>query len=511
MKGNIYRLNVLIILILLGCNSREPDQPGQRVDVYISNALIVDGTGSKPFRGNVAVADGKILSISADPIPDSDIKRTIDAQGRIVSPGFIDMHSHGRPEKTPEFENFLAMGVTTIVLGQDGSSPQVYNLEDWMMEVGKEGFGPNIVMFVGHGTLRDLAGISTEQVSPQQMDSIQRILQKQLTVTFGMSTGLEYSPGLYASGDELISLAKIVGENGKMIMSHMRNEDDTALFSSIRELADQGKFCQIHISHLKSVYGKGAERAAEILDLLHDIRTSGIPITADLYPYTASYTGISILFPDWSKTSEQFEMAKRNRRAELEEFLVNKVTSRNGPEATLFGTLPYAGKTLADLESEMGIPFQDILIDSIGPQGVAAAYFVMDETLQESLLKDSLIAICSDGSPTGFHPRGHGTFARIIETFVVDRQILPVEEAVRKMTSYPADILGLRDRGRITPGNVADLIIFDPLKVKETADYQNPFELATGFDFVIVNGEIARENDHIVLPLKGNFLLPENK
>ena len=500
---------LLPVLLFIECGTRDSTGSDQQIDLYITNVRIVDGTGNDPYEGNIAIAEGRIVSISSEPIPKDRIKRAIDAKGRVAAPGFIDMHSHGDPAKTPAFENFLAMGVTTIVLGQDGSGPQELDLAEWMSEIGREGFGPNIIMFVGHGTLRELAGISDQPVSAELLDSIQQILRKNLDVTFGMSTGLEYAPGLFAGEDELLSLARIVGEKDRMIMSHMRNEDDTALFNSINELSRQGEFCRVHISHLKSVYGKGLARAEQILSMIYDLRSQGIELTADLYPYTASYTGISILFPDWSKTSEQFHEAKKDRRPELEEFLVNKVNSRNGPAATLFGTEPYAGKTLADLEREMGVPFEDILIDSIGPHGASAAYFVMDQELQERLLKDSLVAICSDGSPTGFHPRGHGTFARIIEKFVVNRQTLSLEEAIYKMTAYPADILGLSDRGRIKTGAVADLILFDPEMVFENADYENPFALASGFDVVIIGGEIARENDKLVYPLKGKFLMPE--
>jgi N-acyl-D-aspartate/D-glutamate deacylase len=182
---------------------------------------------------------------------------------------------------------------------------------------------------------------------------------------------------------------------------------------------------------------------------------------------------------------------------------------RNGPSATLFGTEPYAGKTLADLEEEWGMPFEDILIDSIGPQGASAAYFVMNEELQQALIADTLIAICSDGSPTGYHPRGHGTHARIIEEFVMKRNVLELNEAIRKMTSYPARILGLRDRGLIQTGMVADLVIFYPGEVHENAIFEDPFQFSEGFEVVIVNGNIARRDGVLEPELYGEFLTPE--
>ncbi len=251
-----------------------------------------------------------------------------------MSPGFIDLHAHGNPLRTPDFENFLAMGVTSIVLGQDGSSPKVQDLKTYLNSVNQQNLGVNIIEFVGHGTLRNLAGIGIKsKISATELESLKSILQEQLKFSFGLSTGLEYAPGLYAEESELIELAKIVGEQDKIIMSHMRNEDDDELKKSIDELAKQGKYTRVHIAHLKSVFGKGAQRANQILDNIKQIRKSGVQLTADVYPYMASYTGISIVFPDWSKTTKQFTVAKRNRKTELETFIRNKVNLRNGLEA----------------------------------------------------------------------------------------------------------------------------------------------------------------------------------
>ena len=275
------------------------------------------------------------------------------------------------------------------------------------------------------------------------------MLDRNLKVAFGLSTGLD--PGLYADSSELLALAETVGRNNRVIMSHMRNEDDDQIEASMAELIAQGEYAPVHIAHMKSVYGKGAARAEELLDLMAQARSRGFQITADVYPYSASYTGIGILFPAWAKTQEQFDQALDLRREELAEHLRNRVNLRNGPQATLLGTEPYTGKTLADLEAELNQSFEQILIDVIGPEGASGAYFVMDDALQSRLLLDPFVGVSSDGSPTGFHPRGHGTFAKIIEEYVVDRESLELTEAIRKMTSFAADVLGITDRGRIVP------------------------------------------------------------
>jgi len=483
------------------------------IDLVIENGQILDGLGNEAAAADVVVAEGRIVFVgnaqfTADDL-DGRVKRRIDANGRIVAPGFIDLHSHGDPFETPGFENFLAMGVTTITLGQDGSSPEVADLSDWMAQVAADGSGTNIAMFVGHGTLRTLSGIGRTQVpEPRDLERMLAMLETSLQYTFGMSTGLEYNPGLNATSVELLALAEVVGRNKRIIMSHLRNEDDDQLENSIAELLDQGRFARVHVSHLKSVFGKGADRADQILNILDKARESGIEITADMYPYSASYTGIDIVFPVWAKTPEQFAVAKVERHEELRDYLRDRVNRRNGPEATLLGTDPYTGKTLAALAHELEMPFEDVLIDVIGPDGVSGAYFVMNDELQSRIFADPHVGVCSDGRPTGFHPRGHGTFAKIIEQYVMRDHRVTLAEAVRKMTSFAAGVLGITDRGVVRAGMAADLIIFEPSRVHENSTYPEPLQLASGFDVVIVNGRIARENGRSAGELFGSVLKP---
>ena len=504
------------LLILGACLQAcsESDTPETlEFDVLIENGMVLDGLGNAATAVDLFIRDGEIVLIDDfetlsrnNPI---EIGQRIDASDRIVAPGFIDVHSHGDPLQTPEFENFLAQGVTTITLGQDGDSPATENIAQWMQQVEAQGIGVNLAMFVGHGTLRDLAGIGREPApDAESMQRMLEMLDSNLKVTFGLSTGLEYNPGLNASAEELLALAEVVGRNDRVIMSHMRNEDDDQIEASMAELIAQGEFARVHIAHMKSVYGRGAARAEELLALMQEARDRGYEVTADVYPYNASYTGIGILFPVWAKTQEQFEAVMPERREELAEYLRNRVTLRNGPEATLLGTDPYTGKTLADLERELEMPFEDILIDVIGPQGASGAYFVMNDALQSRLLEDPFVGVSSDGSPTGFHPRGHGTFAKIIEEYVVKRQAISLDEAVRKMTSFAAQALGIEDRGSLEVGKAADIVVFDPAAVRATATYPEPLQLATGFDAVLVNGKLAFHNGVLQSGLNGEVLRP---
>ena len=384
---------VITFYLLVACAKTPPPflEEYASIDLLVENGQVLDGLGGDARSADVVVDGDKIVFVGDAEFTENDldtrVKKTIDAKGRIVSPGFIDLHAHGDPFETPGFENFLAMGVTTITLGQDGSSPEVVDLAEWL------------------------------------------------------------------------ALAGVVGRNDRMIMSHMRNEDDDQLENSIAELLDQGRYARVHISHLKSVFGKGAARADEILGVLESARESGIRVTAGMYPYSASYTG----------------------------------------------------KTLAELAHERETPFEDVLIDVIGPDGASGAYFVMNDELQARLLTDPFVGVCSDGRATGFHPRGHGSFARIIEQYVMQDKLLTLPEAIRKMTSFAAEVLGVTDRGIVREGMVADLLIFDPAHVHATATYPNPLQLATGFDVVIVNGKVAREDGRQSDGLFGGVLWPGNQ
>lgn len=498
----IFTFITLFILLLSACaNSDDYD----RFDYLITNATIIDGTGSESYLGHILIKDGVIAKSGDFDTSSIAVYEVIDADGRIVSPGFIDPHSHGDPLETPLFENFLSMGVTTITLGQDGRSPGGTDDENWMNEVDSLGTGPNIIHFVGQNTLRQLVDAPRmAELEPDYIEKMQKILSESLAAgSFGLSTGLEYDHGTFADLSELIELARPVADVGGLVMSHIRSEDDDRIEESVNELLDQGRGsgAAVHVSHIKIVYSNDETRAADLLRILNEAREEGVQVTADVYPYVASYTGIALLFPEWALPPNDYQEVERNRRGELEEYLRNRVMLRNGPEATLFGTAPWAGKTLADVAAELNKPFEQVLIDDIGPQGASAAYFVMNEDVMRRFLIDPFVMVSSDGSPAMRHPRGYGSFAKIIRQYVNEEGLLSLEEAIHKMSGLTAKTIGLSNpelvtlpRGIIKEGFAADLLIFDPKNVADRATFEEPHRLAVGFDWVFVNGEVVVEN-----------------
>jgi N-acyl-D-amino-acid deacylase len=503
----LFYMSVLVLLLVVGTACQQiPEQT--TYDLLIRNASIVDGTGQAVYKAHVLVNGDSITLIDRDTTASYSARKVIEAKGLYLSPGFIDTHAHGDPLETPAFTNFLSMGITTICLGQDGFSPDKEDLREWMNAVEEKKPGVNVAMFAGHNTLRMLSGIAYDTIpSPEKMAAMEKLLRDAMDAgCFGMTTGLEYTPGYFAQTAELNTLAAIVGAKKGLIMSHMRNEDNDYVEASIRELLAQGEYCPVHVSHIKVVYGKGEDRAKQVLQLLDSARQQGIHVTADFYPYTASYTGIAILFPDWAKKPNDYQQVLKSRRTELAAFLKNKIIQRNGPEATLIGSGPFKGKTLGQLAQELQKPFEVALMEDIGPYGADGAYFIMDETLQETLLKDEHVMVCTDGSPTMRHPRSFGAFARIIETYVVKKKLLTLEDAIRKMTGLSAQTIGLHDRGFIRVGYKADLLLFKPDEIREKATYENPLQEASGFRYVILNGETVVEGTRFASERRGTTL-----
>ena len=470
--------------------------------LLIRDVQLIDGTGAPRRSTDVRVSGDTIEAIGRFPAESARGMRVVEGGGRILAPGFIDVHGHGDPLER-SYVSFLAMGATTVVLGQDGGSPRLRDSKDanaglpaWMDAIDRATPDINVATLTGHGSLRRLARIddATRRPSADELDRMAALLEADLRAgSHGLSTGLEYIPGRYAETRELTGLGAVVARYHGVSMSHMRSEDEGLIRESIEELIASSLPARPHISHLKVMYGKGEAQAQALLEFLHAKRRAGVDLTADAYPYTAGYTGVAILFPEWALPPTDYEEVLETRRDELRDHLERRMIRRGGPEALLFGSDPYAGKTVAQAAAEARKAFPDFLVD-IGPRGGSGAHFTMDEALQRRLLLDPIVAIATDGAPGMRHPRSTGTYAKWIEEFVVAQRRLPLEEAIRKATSLPASIMRFADRGVIRPGAKADLVLFDPSRVRARSDYVDPFAWSEGFDLVVVNGQPAFES-----------------
>ena len=458
--------------------------------------LLVDGTGAPPRPADVLVTGDRIAQVTAPSrgrVPSG--ARVVEGGGRVLTPGFIDLHTHGDPLRD-QYDGYLAMGVTSITLGLDGGGPGAsrdLDTASWRRAVERAPLDTNVALLAGHGTIRRAAGIpdSVRRPDPAQLQRLAAGLEAEFQAgIFGLSYGLEYVPGIYSEAAEHRVLGEVVARHDGVVMSHMRSENDDEIEASIDELIASAGQARAHISHLKVVFGRGEARARALLEFLAAKRRQGIDLTADEYPYEAGFTGIAILFPEWALPPTDYAAIVRERRPELYDYLERRMTRRGGPGALLLGTGSHAGKTLAQVAEEAGRHHVDILID-LGPGGGSGAHFTMDKALQDALLLDPHVAFSTDGGPGQRHPRGAGTYAKLIEEYVVRDRTLTLQEMVRKATSYPARILRLRDRGTIRPGAKADLLLFDPARVRARATYVDPFAKAEGFDLVMVNGRAA--------------------
>ena len=492
------------------CQGCSPDDAPQRnslpvtasgsFDWLIAGGSVVDGTGAPARRADLLLRDGRIAFVGPVDADTLDVREHFDARGLTVTPGFIDAHAHGNPTEDPAFPNFLAMGVTTIVLGQDGGGPEVGTLDEHFAAVDAARPGVNIAYLVGHNTIRRESGVGFDAPGSEGMVRMSELVAQGLaTGAFGLSTGLEYDPGSRSGMDELAAIAGPVADVGGVISSHMRTEDADRVEGALGELIEQGRRsgARVHASHLKIVLGNESSQAESLLEVMAQAREEGVEVTADVYPYTASYTGISILFPEWARPPHDYAVVVQERGDELAAHLRQRVESRNGPTATLFGSGEWSGWMLAEVAAEVGRPYEDVLIE-LGPEGASAAYFVINEDVMRALLRNPHIVGSSDGSPTMLHPRGYGSFARVIRQFVVDEKVLSLEEAVRKMSGATAAIYRLDDpevadppRGLVREGWAADLLVFDPRAVRDVASFEQPHRLAEGMRAIWVNGETA--------------------
>lgn len=464
----------------------------------IENARIVDGTGAAARVGSVRVVDGTIVAIGEVAKQRGD--SSVDAHGLVLAPGFIDTHSHatGGLASRPDALAAVSQGITTIVGGQDGGSPRP--LASFFDSLATRGAAVNVAMYTGHGSIRSaVLGEDFKRVATDaEVEQMRLLLKADLAAgALGLSSGLEYDPGIYSQSDELITLAKETATAGGRYISHIRSED-FAFWKAIDEIIRIGREAKlpVQISHAKLAMRDLWGHADSLIALLDLSRADGINITADIYPYLYWQSTLTVLFP-----KRDFENRKSAEFA---------LTQTSTPQGLLLGTYApnpaYAGKTVAQIAAMRGVDSVTALIDLIRDAqafekrlGAAADTVSIESVIGTSMVESDVEAImrwpftnlCTDGGLNSAHPRGFGSFPRFFGHYVRDRKVLSLEEAVRRTTSLAAANVGLTGRGTIAVGARADLVLFDPAIISDRATTNEPHSVSVGVDRVWVNGTVV--------------------
>lgn len=527
----------------IGCTAGCAPQ-SEVYDVVIHNGMIYDGNGGKPFLGEVAINGDRIAYVGKP----RKLKghQEIDAGGRAVSPGFIDMMGHSETSLLIDGRavSGLKQGVTLDVFVEDSMGPLTDEMAKKMVErqgdlkfavpwrtlgqyldvLEKKGISPNVASFVGAPAVRvNVLGEADVDPTPQQLDEMRSLVRQAMEEgAMGVTTALIYAPANYAKTPELIALAQESARCGGIYTAHMRSEGDhieEALQETIDIAKASGAPAEVH--HLKLMGRSNWDKLDEVVGMINAARASGVRITADMYTYTAGGTSLDASLPPWVHDGGLEAMVERLKDPAMRAKVIAAINEphpkdwenlfQSGPDNIRLLSFnsdklkPLIGKTLAQISEMRGTSPADTLIDLVieDNAGAGAAYTFMSE---DNLDKEIVLPWVSSGSdaegsaPEGVflrsspHPRAYGNFARIFAKYVREKHLLTVEEAVRKITSLPADVLSLTDRGRLREGAFADVVIFDPKTFQDHATFEKPMQYATGVTDVFVNGKLALQN-----------------
>ena len=502
---------------------------GAPYDVIISGARVVDGSGSPWFLADIGIRGDQIAAVGALGSAPANVR--IDARGMVVAPGFIDIHSHGRRgiAAVPTAENYLREGVTTIVEGPDGSSP--LPIAPFLDGIRKMAISVNFATFVGQGSIRQsVIGLANRPATPAEIEKMKELAaQAMRDGAFGLSTGLFYVPGNFTPTEEVIELAKVVGRMGGIHISHMREEASHVL-DSVREtirIGEEGGL-PTQITHHKMIGQPSWGKSVDSLKLVEEARARGVDVTIDQYPYTASSTGIAALVPQWALEGGQKSTAERlaapDQRARIKAAIVQNLKVDRGagdPKNVAIVNCAFdrslAGKNLTQLTQARGAEptmenAAETVMELVNKGGCSAVYHAIAEEDVVRIMRSPFTMIASDGDIPVFgqaapHPRSYGTFARVLGVYVREKNVLTLEDAVRRMSAYPAQRLKIWDRGMLRPGMKADVIVFDPKTVADRAEYDKPHQYSVGVRDVLVNGKFVLRQDKVTAERPGRVLL----
>jgi N-acyl-D-amino-acid deacylase len=502
-------------------------QPDTLYDVVIRGGQLLDGTGRAAFAADVAIRGERIAAIGS--LPDARARIVIDAQGRYVTPGFIDVHSHAGEGLAADLNHgqpVLAQGITTVVVNPDGGGPVDIAAQRATYE--KHGIGPNAALLIGHGSIRrEVLGMADRAPTPPELTRMVALTRAAMQAgAVGLSSGPYYAPGSYATTDELVALARAAAEYSGVYSSHIRDESDytIGLVAAVEEViavAEQANTTGI-VTHMKALGPATWGASAEAIRRIESARSRGVRVYADQYPYEASGTSITgALVPRWAQVLGDDAMIRRAKGDERPKLLAEVKTNigRRGGAKTLviarFAADPsLEGKSLEELALAWKKPAEEVALDLLVRGGASLVSFNMSERDIEQIMRHPWTMTSSDGGlgPMGVgkpHPRAYGAFPRKLRVYVRERGVVTWAFAIQSMTSLPATVFGMKDRGVIRKGAWADLLVIDPEGVGDRATYADPHQLSVGIDTILVNGHVARLNGAFSPTLRGRVVTIE--
>jgi len=524
-------LSLVIAIFFISCSS--PDY-----DTIIRNGKIYDGSGSAPILADIAIKNDTIAFIGD--LTDKTAKEDFDAQGKAVSPGFINMLSWANVSLIEDgrSQGDIRQGVTLEVMGE-GSSMGPLNdelkaemlehqnnikydvnwttLGEYLQMLEKKGVSTNIASFVGNATIREnVLGLDSRKPTPDELDQMKALVRQAMEEgAVGLSSSLQYVPSIYSDTEELTELAKVVAEYNGMYISHIRSEEGL-LIESVEELITIARDADLwsEIYHLKAAETVNWWKLDSAIALVEAAQEEGLHITADIYTYPASSTGLNVILPQWARNGGHDSTMIRFQDPELRQNAIDEVHFTCSPDSTVFvgfrnpDLSKHIGRSVGDIARDRGISPQQAVVDMIEEDDsrIQVVYFSMSESNVKKKLALPWVSFCSDaGSYTNegvflkqsTHPRAYGSFARVIGKYSRDENVIPLEEAIRKLSHLPATNLKLKKRGLLAPGYYADVVVFDPATVTDHATFEKPHQYATGVSDVWVNGiRVLNNNVH---------------
>ncbi len=521
MRGKLLLLATLLLVFPAGRQGSETT-----VDLLIREARVLDGSGNPWFLADVAIRGDRIVSVSKGETITA--KRTISVKGLYLAPGFIDVHSHAGPglatAELSSAEPLLAQGVTTVVVNPDGGGP--VDLAQQREALLRDGLGVNVVQLVPHGSVRRrVLGMENRPPRAGELEEMKALVESGMTQgAFGLSSGLFYAPGSFADTEELIELARVAGRWAGVYTSHIRDEADysVGLVAAVDEVIRVSEEAGLPgvVTHIKALGPRVWGFSTALVQRIERARRRGVEVYADQYPYTASGTGITgALVPRWAleggNGALKSRLASPDVRQRLRTDMLENLDRRGGADRLQFRRFApdpsIEGRTLGEVAREKTLDAVDLALQLLEQGGAALVSFNMIEADLQTLMVPVWTMTSSDGGlvPMGQgvpHPRNYGTFPRKIRRYVVDEQVLDLASAVRSMTSLPAQVFGIPDRGMVRPGLVADLVVFDLEELTDKATYDQPHQLSQGMVHVFVAGRPAVESGRFQPVLAGQVL-----